>query len=114
MPQRRSHDSTTSLVELYFFEELMRTCGRDEANNWLASNHSSRDSSRCASRMSCEESRPETPTSECSFHGSHDILRSRHSICEGEMSHKRMKEIVDELGSEAGLLFTDAAHTVLR
>uniref|UniRef100_A0A7S0EJZ9 Uncharacterized protein n=1 Tax=Hanusia phi TaxID=3032 RepID=A0A7S0EJZ9_9CRYP len=114
MTQRRSHDSSSSLVELYFFEELLRTCGRDQANSWLASNHNSRNSSRCASRMSFnEESRPETPTSECSFQGCSDLLK-RHSICEGEISHKRMQEIVDELGSEAGLLFTDAAHTVLR
>lgn len=125
-------------VDFYFFEELHRTVGQKESFNWLLSQTSSSlsdsparsprfSSARSACRSPCSGSQPNSPrgrpenlivaAKEPVSTPRHDAGQSKllswSSFSELDLQSLKVSEDHATCGSKLGLLFTDAAHSIL-
>jgi hypothetical protein len=109
------------IADLFFHAEITRAAGRKASDQWLSDQVAAR-----PRRSSISSSAPDSPRSYASYidHSKSacnesDRSQSPSNICQAgrtELDCVLLSDIdiCEELGDLVGLLFTDAAHTVLR
>jgi hypothetical protein len=106
------------ITDLFFHEEIARAAGRKASDQWLSEQvfartrlSSTSSSAPDSPRSSMDHSKPACNGLDRSQSPSNT---SRADITESECMQLSDLDIDEEIGDRVGLLFTDAAHTVLR
>ena len=114
-------DSRRSIADEFFFVELRSSLGSDEAHEWLktqATTSCCRSRSRSRSSLSVSSEASTRASSPCAVRRTTSVHQM---LPKAGPSSERIKRtpsglvefIIQEHGSNAGLLFTDAAHQLL-